>query len=68
MKRTFVLLLGAVVLSIGVSSCTPALIAGALAGGAYAGYNLGREGYSIQITKPVKGKKVIVDNSTSTKK
>jgi len=67
-KRALVCLLGAVALATCVSSCTPALVAGALAGGAYAGYNLGREGYSIQITKPVKGKKVIVDNSTATKK
>jgi len=67
-KRLIICLFTMIILAVGVSSCTPALVIGAASGGAYAGYTLGREGYTIQITKPVKGKKVIVDNSTAKKK
>ncbi len=68
MKSFFIWMLFLVIIASEITSCTPAIVVGALAGGAYVGYTLGREGYTIHITKPVKGKKVIVDNSTKTKK
>jgi hypothetical protein len=40
-----------------LSSCTPLLVGGAAAGGAYAGYKAKEEGYKINITKEVKGSK-----------
>ncbi len=44
-------------LLVSTSSCTPLVVGSAAAGGAYVGYKLGQEGYSIKITKPVKGTK-----------
>jgi len=60
MVLSFVILLGFT-----LTSCTPLLVGGAAAGGAYAGYTFAKKGYTIQITKPVKGKKA--DNSTRSK-
>lgn len=66
MKKIIIFIVFLYLIGIGVTSCTPLIVGGAAVGGAYAGYKLGREGYVIKITKPVKGKKV--DNSTKPKK
>ncbi len=50
-----------------LSSCTPLLVGGAAAGGAYAGYKLHEDGYRIDITKEVKGKKETKTDKESTK-
>ncbi len=65
MKKTIFLLIGLFFLLF-TTSCTPLLIGGAAAGGAYAGYKAGKEGYSIKITKPVKGKKANTNKSNNT--
>ncbi len=65
MNRVFTIVCAVALLSFSLESCTPLLVGGAAAGGAYAGYTLAKKGYTIQITKPVKGKKV--DNSTRSK-
>ncbi|WP_022670220.1 hypothetical protein [Hippea alviniae] len=66
MKKLAFALIGLSLL-LSTTSCTPLLVCGAAAGGAYLGYKASEEGYSIKITKPVKGKKVDTnkDNSTS---
>ncbi len=46
-----------------VSSCTPVLVGGALAGGGYAGYKAHESGYRINVTKEAKGTKVKKDSS-----
>ncbi len=65
MKRVLTIVAAVVLLVFSLESCTPLLVGGAAAGGAYVGYTLARKGYTIQITKPVKGKKI--DNSTRSK-
>ncbi len=65
MKKIFIGLLVIILLGLPLSSCTPLLVGGAAVGGAYTGYTLAKKGYTIQITKPVKGKNI--DNSTRTK-
>ncbi len=65
MKSAIIVVLTVVLLGFSLISCTPLLVGGAAAGGAYAGYTFAKKGYTIQITKPVKGKKV--DNSTRSK-
>ncbi len=62
MRKIILLLFILVFLGFYTTSCTPLLVVGAAGGGGYVGYKLAKEGYSIQITKPVKGKRV--DNST----
>ncbi|AEA33763.1 hypothetical protein [Hippea maritima] len=66
MKKIMFWLLGVALFNLPLYSCTPLLVGGAAAGGAYAGYKFSEEGYRINITKPVKGKKAS-DNSTKTK-
>ncbi len=64
--KTLLFFMGTMCFLFIASSCTPLLVGGAAAGGAYAGYKFKEEGYSIHITKEVKGKKV--DNETTTER
>ncbi|WP_025209825.1 hypothetical protein [Hippea sp. KM1] len=66
MRRIVVWFVGFLLLGLPLYSCTPLLVGGAAAGGAYAGYKFAEEGYRINITKPVKGKKV-EDNASESK-
>ena len=51
--KVFIPIICAIFLIFGATSCTPFLVGGAAAGGAYAGYKLHEEGYRIDLTKAV---------------
>ena len=55
--KTAAFILCIIFLSMQISGCTPLVVGGAAAGGAYVGYKAKEEGYSIHITKEVKGTK-----------
>ncbi len=63
--RYVVLVIAGFWLASSLYGCTPLVVTGAAAGGAYVGYTLRDEGYKINITKEVKGSKPQEDNSTS---
>ncbi len=64
--KTLFLIVAVLFFAFQLSACTPLVVGGAAAGGAYAGYKFKEEGYSIHITKEVRGKKT--DNLTDTEK
>ncbi len=62
--KKLIFFVGVVFLGTQISGCTPLVVGGAAAGGAYAGYKYKEEGYSINITKEVKGKKANSQTAT----
>ncbi len=64
--KLLIFFMGIFFLAFQLNGCTPLVVGGAAAGGAYGGYKYKEEGYSIHITKEVKGKKA--DNQTTQNK
>ncbi len=60
--KTILLIFSSLILVFNLSSCTPLLVGGAAAGGAYAGYKIKEKGYKIKIVKEKSS------NSSNTKK
>ncbi len=65
--KKFVAFVGLFAILFAGAGCTPLVVGGAAAGGAYVGYKLRDEGYKISITKEIKGSKTSKSSDNATK-